>query len=85
MADDHSKKDKSLEELIEITSEYKRGLWNLNNACKEIERVSGLEKNVCQAWLKGMKRYNVTQIRGYSKEPERLRKGKEGTIYEPKK
>ena len=40
--------------------------------------------DVAAAFLKEMKRNNVTQIRGYSKEPERLLKGKKGKFNELK-
>ena len=34
--------------------------------------ISGLSPEISEAFLKPMKRNNVTQIRGYSKEPERV-------------
>tara|TARA_R100001377_G_scaffold68224_1_gene43507 strand:- start:1873 stop:2130 length:258 start_codon:yes stop_codon:yes gene_type:complete len=77
--------DLNLDASIEIMAEYRRGLWNIGNACRELSKVTGLELDVCRMMLKDMKRHNVTQIRGYSKEPERLRKSKEGTRYAPKK
>ena len=70
---------------IEIMAEYRRELWHLGNASKELADVTGLDEEIAGLLLKDMKRHNVTQIRGYSKEPERLRKGKIGTPYEPKK
>ena len=70
-------KSKAHEELIEAVVDYKRGLRNLKTGTEELVRISGLTPDVAAAFLKDMKRNSVTQIRGYSKEPERLRKGKE--------
>ena len=69
---------KTKEELIEAVCDYKKGWTNLENATKEISNLSGLDTSIATAFLKAMKRNNVTQIRGYSKEPKRLLKGKEG-------
>ncbi len=69
---------KTKEELIEAVCDYKKGWTNLENATKEISNLSGLDTSIATAFLKAMKRNNVTQIRGYSKGPERLLKGKEG-------
>ena len=69
---------KTKEELIEAVCDYKKGWTNLENATKEISNLSGLDTSIATAFLKAMKRNNVTQIRGYSKEPERLLKGQEG-------
>ena len=70
-------KSKAHEELIETVVDYKRGLRNLKTGTEELVRISGLTPDIAAAFLKDMKRNSVTQIRGYSKEPERLRKGKE--------
>lgn len=78
-------KSKTHEDIIETVVDYKRGLRNLKTGSEELARLSGLTPDIAACFLKNMKRNNVTQIRGYSKEPERLRKGKEGTPYEPKK
>jgi|TARA_R100000544_G_C2223219_1_gene58910 hypothetical protein len=58
---------------------------NDKTATKALEDLVGLDPGVANALLKEMKRHNVTQIRGYSKEPERLAKGKKGTVFEAKK
>jgi len=44
-----------------------------------------LDLDVSKALLKSMNGNNVTQIRGYSKEPEHLRKSKIGKSNEPKR
>tara|TARA_Y100001937_G_C7104572_1_gene324287 strand:+ start:1311 stop:1553 length:243 start_codon:yes stop_codon:yes gene_type:complete len=67
-------KSKAHEELIEAVVDYKRGLRNLKTGSDEISRISGLTPDIVACFLKAMKRDNVTQIRGYSKEPEHLRK-----------
>jgi hypothetical protein len=41
--------------------------------------------NIHSAFLDSMKSNSVTKIRGYSKEPEQLRKGKIGTANEAKR
>ena len=69
-------KSKTHEELIEAVVDYKRGLRNLKTGSDEISRISGLQPEIVACFLKAMKRDNVTQIRGYSKEPEHLLKAK---------
>jgi len=69
---------KSKEKFIEAVCDYKKGWTNLENATTEVSKHTDLDRSVAAALLKSMKRNNVTQIRGYSKEPERLLKGKEG-------
>tara|TARA_R100000541_G_scaffold46618_1_gene53725 strand:+ start:799 stop:1053 length:255 start_codon:yes stop_codon:yes gene_type:complete len=70
---------------IETMVDYKRGLRNLENGSKILSAQTGLDETLSAIILKSMKRDNVTQIRGYSKEPERLRKSKIGKSNEPKK
>lgn len=65
------------DQIIEAMVDYKRGLRNLDTGSAELARLSGLTPEIAAAFLKSMKRDNVTAIRGYSKEPERLRLGKE--------
>jgi hypothetical protein len=72
-------------ELIETVCDYKKGWKNLENASNEIGELGGLMPEIAAAFLKHMKRDNVTQIRGYSKEPERLLKGKKGKSNELKR
>ena len=76
---------KTKEKLIEAVCDYKKGWTNLKNASAAITEVTGLSPEIAQTFLKYMKRDNVTQIRGYSKEPERLLKGKKGKFNELKR
>jgi|TARA_R110000824_G_scaffold53604_2_gene148297 hypothetical protein len=71
--------------MIESICDYKKGWTNLSNATKELGELAGLTPDVAAALLKNMKRDNVTNIRGYSKEPTRLAKSKIGRSNEPKK
>jgi len=73
------------EAAIETIVDYKRGLRHLDTGAKEFSMQTGLDEDVAKAFLKGMKKHNVTQIRGYSKEPDRLREGKKGKPNEAKK
>ena len=70
---------------IETMVDYKRGLRNLDTGSKVLSMQTGLDEDISALILKSMKRDNVTQIRGYSKEPERLRKSKIGKSNEPKR
>tara|TARA_R110002126_G_scaffold254266_2_gene397378 strand:+ start:615 stop:818 length:204 start_codon:yes stop_codon:yes gene_type:complete len=65
--------------------DYKRGLRNLDTGSKILSLQTGLDEDISALILKSMKRDNVTQIRGYSKEPDRLRKSKIGKSNEPKR
>jgi len=76
---------KTQDEVIEVVCDYKKGWTNLDNATKELSEMSGLSPDIAASFLKNMKRNNVTQIRGYSKEPSRLAKGKKGKFNEAKK
>lgn len=67
---------KTHQELIEAVCDYRKGWTNLQSASKEVEDLAGLSPDIAKEFLTLMKRDNVTKIRGYSKEPERLRKGK---------
>ena len=78
-------KSKTQEQLIEAVCDYKKGWTNLKNASAAITEISGLSPEISETFLKYMKRNNVTQIRGYSKEPERLLKGKKGKSNELKR
>jgi len=69
--------DKTHDELIEAVVDYRRGLRNIKTGAAEVARLSGLTPDVAAALLKSMKQDTVTAIRGYSKEPERMRLGKE--------
>ena len=76
---------KTQDEVIEVVCDYKKGWTNLDNATKELSEMSGLSPDIAASFLKNMKRNNVTQIRGYSKEPRRLAEGKKGKFNEAKK
>ena len=78
-------KSKTHDEMIEAICDYKKGWTNLANATKELGELAGLTPDVAASLLKNMKRDNVTNIRGYSKEPTRLAKSKIGRSNEPKK
>ena len=72
-------------EMIEAVCDYKKGWTNLTTATQELSDIAGLSHDIAASFLKNMKRNNVTQIRGYSKEPSRLAKGKKGKPNEAKK
>jgi len=63
-------------ELVELMVEYKKGWANLENTVRDMGKLTGLTPEVCKALLRSIKRNNVTQIRGYSKEPQRLLEAK---------
>ena len=76
---------KTHDEIIETVVDYKRGLRNLKTGSEELARLSGLTPDIAACFLKSMKRNNVTQIRGYSKERPEATAAKKGTMYEAKK
>ena len=78
-------KPKTEDALIEAVCDYKKGWTNLKSASNQVSDLSWLTPEIAGAFLKHMKRNNVTQIRGYSKEPERLLKGKKGKPNELKR
>ena len=78
-------KPKSHEEVIEAICDYKKGWTNLNSATRELNELTGLSPDIAAAFLKDMKRHNVTQIRGYSKEKDYQISGKKGNFNEAKK
>ena len=65
--------------------DYRRGLRNLKTAALALYQKTGILPEFGEIILQNMKRDNVTQIRGYSKEPEQMRKGKEGKPNETKR
>ena len=71
--------------MIDIMVDYRKGLLNLDTAMKALEYATDLGPGICEKMLKNSKRDNVTQIRGYSKEPKRLLEGKKGKHNEAKK
>tara|TARA_R110000782_G_scaffold44122_1_gene98960 strand:- start:1723 stop:1965 length:243 start_codon:yes stop_codon:yes gene_type:complete len=73
------------DEVIEAICDYKKGWTNLASAKKNLGELAGLSPDIAAALLKGMKRNNVTQIRGYSKEKDYQIAGKKGKPNEAKK
>jgi hypothetical protein len=64
------------DDVIEVFTDYKKGLRTLATATAEMKKL-GFEEGVARALLKAMRRENVIDIRGYSKQPEHLRRGTE--------
>jgi hypothetical protein len=65
-------------DIIETIVDYKKGLRNKNTAPKILAEQMGISIGAASAFLKEMKRGNVTQIRGYEKTPEHIVKGRTG-------
>ena len=78
-------KSETHDQMIEAICDYRKGWTNIHSATKELEEFAGLTPEVAKALLDGMKSNSVTKIRGYSKEPERLRKSKIGKSNEKKR
>ena len=78
-------KAKSHDEIIEAVCDYKKGWTNLTSASKELGELAGFSPDIAACFLKNMKRNNVTQIRGYSKEKDYQIAGKKGKPNEAKK
>jgi len=64
------------DDVIEVFTDYKKGLRTLATATAVMKKL-GFEEGVARALLKAMRRENVIGIRGYSKQPEHLRRGTE--------
>tara|TARA_R110002020_G_scaffold311623_3_gene527225 strand:- start:1 stop:246 length:246 start_codon:yes stop_codon:yes gene_type:complete len=75
----------SVKSMIDIMVDYRKGLLNLDSALKALDYATDLGPDICEKMLKNSKRDNVTQLRGYSKEPEHLLKSKKGKPNEAKK
>tara|TARA_R110002167_G_scaffold113811_1_gene287185 strand:+ start:690 stop:932 length:243 start_codon:yes stop_codon:yes gene_type:complete len=73
------------DEMIEAVCDYKKGWTNLNNATNELCDLTGLDPDIAGSFLTLMKRNNVTQIRGYTKEKAYQIAGKKGKFNEAKK
>ena len=71
--------------MVETMVDKKRQLRTIDSGAQVISKQTGLYLDVSKALLKSMNGNNVTQIRGYSKEPEHLRKSKIGKSNEPRK
>ena len=78
-------KPKTHDEVIEAICDYKKGWTNLKSATKELSDISGLSPDIAASLLTNMKRNNVTQIRGYTKEKPYQIAGKKGKPNEAKK
>jgi hypothetical protein len=64
------------DDVIEVFTDYKKGLRTLATATAVLKKL-GFEEGVARALLRAMRRENVIDIRGYSKQPEHLRRGTE--------
>lgn len=69
--------EEDAQKAVEIMVDYRRGLRNLQTASLALQQVTGIDPAYGEIILRNMRRDNVTDIRGYSKEPERLKRGKE--------
>ena len=78
-------KSETHDEMIEAVCDYKKGWTNLNNATNELCDLTGLDPDIAGSFLTLMKRNNVTQIRGYTKEKPYQIAGKKGKFNEAKK
>ena len=78
-------KSETHDEMIEAICDYRKGWTNLKSAKEELGELAGLSPDIAGALLKNMKRSNVTQIRGYSKEKDYQIAGKKGKPNEAKK
>jgi len=78
-------KAKTHDEIIEAVCDYKKGWTNLDSASRELGELAGFTPDIAAAFLKNMKRNNVTQIRGNSKEKDYQIAGKKGKPNEAKK
>lgn len=63
------------DDVIEVFTDYKTGMRTLATATAVLKKM-GFQEGVAQAMLKAMKRENVIDIRGYSKEPKHLAEGR---------
>ena len=70
-------------EVIELMVEFRRGWRNQANAVRDMSAMTGLEPDICKVLLDMNKGLTVTQIRGYSKEPEQLAEGKKKAARRP--
>lgn len=64
------------DDVIEVFTDYKTGMRTLATATAEMKKL-GFEEGVARALLKAMRRENVIDIRGYSKQPPHLVKATE--------
>ena len=61
------------DDIIEVFTDYRSGLRTLKTATAELVKM-GFTVDVAQAMLKAMKKENIIDIRGYSKQPPHLLK-----------
>ena len=78
-------KSETHDEMIEAIVDYRKGWTNLKSAKEVRGELAGLSPDIAAAFLKDMKRSNVTQIRGYSKEKDYQIAGKKGKSNEAQK
>lgn len=71
------KKEYDHDRAIEAMCDYKRGLRNFKTGTAELVEATGLSPEIAGVFLKAMKRDNVRDIRGYTREPERLIRARE--------
>lgn len=64
---------KEHDDIIEVFTDYRSGLRTLKTATAEMVKM-GFTVDVAQAMLKAMKKENILDIRGYSKQPPNLLK-----------
>jgi hypothetical protein len=61
------------DDIIEVFTDYRSGLRTMKTATAEMVKM-GFTVDVAQAMLKAMKKENIIDIRGYSKQPPHLLK-----------
>lgn len=64
------------DEVIEIIVDFKKGFYSKQNAIRQLVK-RGFEPGIAEVMLMSMKKDNVVDIRGYSKQPPHLLKGAE--------
>lgn len=64
------------DEVIEIIVDFKKGFYSKQNAIRQLVK-RGFEPSIAEVMLMSMKKDNVVDIRGYSKQPPHLLKGSE--------
>jgi hypothetical protein len=64
------------DDVVEVFTDYKAGMRTLATATAAMKKL-GFEEGVARALLKAMRRDNIIDIRGYSKQPDHLRRGTE--------
>lgn len=72
-------------EAIEVMVDYVKGNWNLENAARELHKLTGLLPEYGKVLLRAMRtgRPNVTMVRGYEKTPEKFLPEREKRLGRP--